>query len=414
MMAAKYQVDRRVKLVLDTGKEKVTLENLNRLNHLLEIQFSVPFSSEPTPDVATVTIMNLSKKTRALFKKGEHGTLYAGYKGDVGVLTEGNINKIPPLLWSGVDSQFSFTFIQGADYSKKKDVSITFKKKSGAEQVIKTIAKKAGIPLKSVKLQIPKDFKKGYTADGQPLELIESIAKKCGSVLRIVRGKYCVVYDTSASDLQKIVRTRRAAVRSAHTHYTNKVRQQGTAAKYRSSTTATISKDRAQYKKNLTAAQGRLDKAKTKSGKSAAKKSVAHWQQHISEVGGLKSHKNAVASYAKRTQEVKDAKDDWENAQNLLNKAEKALRKAGGAKKNSTATKPAEFLLSNTTGLTEEPSYSEDDDGESWSFSCLLQHRITTDAVIKVKSRNLNRTMVVDNGEHAYDGSSFLTTGVLK
>ncbi|MCE6025242.1 hypothetical protein LL940_06565 [Levilactobacillus brevis] len=76
--------------------------------------------------------------------------------------------------------------------------------------------------------------------------------------------------------------------------------------------------------------------------------------------------------------------------------------------------KPAEFLLSNETGLTDEPAYSEDDDGESWSFSCLLQHRITTDAVIKVNSRNLNRTMVVDNGEHAYDGSSFLTTGVLK
>ena len=66
-MAAKYQVDRRVKLVLDTGKEKVTLENLNRLNHLLEIQFSVPFSSEPTPDVATVTIMNLSKNRLLLF-----------------------------------------------------------------------------------------------------------------------------------------------------------------------------------------------------------------------------------------------------------------------------------------------------------------------------------------------------------
>ncbi|GEB75114.1 hypothetical protein LBR04_18530 [Levilactobacillus brevis] len=148
--------------------------------------------------------------------------------------------------------------------------------------------------------------------------------------------------------------------------------------------------------------------------KAAAQKSIKHWQQRISDVGSLKSHKNAVESYAKRTKEVKDAKDDWINAKKLLTKAERALKKAGGAKKNSTATKPAEFLLSNETGLTDEPAYSEDDDGESWSFSCLLQHRITTDAVIKVKSRNLNRTMVVDNGEHAYDGSSFLTTGVLK
>lgn len=416
----KYQYDREIKLTVDNGATKLTLESTNARKHMLELHFSLPFSSDPTPNVCTVTIYNLSATTRKIFKKKAHVKIQAGYKGDVGVLTEGNINKIQPLQWSGVDSQFIFTFIEGTDYSKKKDVSITFKKGASAHEVIKRVASKAGIPLSSIKLQVPKTYKKGYVAEGQPLEVIEEVAKKCGSVLRVVRGKYKIIYDDTVSDLAKIVKTRTTAARSAHNHYLTELKYLASARKYKSTSAGTIVKDRARYKKSLAAAEARLAKAKKiKSKKSrersvkAAEKSVKAWQVKVAGVGNLKSHASAIAAFNKRTKEVAAAKSAWRQAESELAKAKNAQKKAGKPKK-STTTKRADYLLSYTTGLTEEPTYSDDDDGARWNFTCLLQHRITTDSVVKVKSRSLNKTMIVESGEHSYDGSSFLTTGVLK
>ncbi|WP_404411709.1 hypothetical protein [Lactiplantibacillus xiangfangensis] len=419
-MATKIQYNHVVEVAVDNGSKKLIIENTNNKLHLAEIHFSLPFSDDPVPNVCTVTIYNLSKVTRAVFKKKAHVSIQAGYKDDVGLLTEGNINKIQPLQWSGVDSAFTFTFIEGTDYSKKKDVSMTFKKGASALTIIKGIAKKAGIPLSSIKLQIPKKYSNGYTADGQPLELIEEIAKKCGSVVRIIRGKYKVVYDESVKDLTKIIRTRTKESRTARNKYLTSIKHRTESKKYINSSAGTIAKNRATYKRNLAAAKARLAKAKkikTKKSRErsvkAAEKSIKLWQDKISVVGNLKSHANALASYKKRDREVTTAKEAWQAAESALAKAKKA-QKAAGTSKKSTTKKAAEFLLSFKTGLTEEPAYSDDDDGERWSFTCLLQHRIATDSVIQVKSRSLNKKMIVESGEHSYDGSSFLTTGVLK
>jgi len=414
VMATKYHYNRHVKLTLTTSSgSKLVLESTNVKTRMCEIHFSLPFSSDPTPNVCTVSIFNLTKKTRDKFKKKCHVKIEVGYGSDIGVLTEGHINKIPPLQWSGVDSEFSFTFIEGTDYSKLKDVSITFKKGASAHTVISEVAKKAKIPLKSIKLQVPKTFKKGYVAEGQPLELIEEVAKKCGSVLRIVRGKYRIIYDDSASDLKKIVKTRAAAERSAHNHYRTTLKTQKTAKTYTQTSQATIDRRRATYKKNLAAAKTRLSKAKTKSGKAAATKAIGIWQKKLAEVGNLKSHANALASYKKRSSEATAALNAWKDAASELDKAQKAQTKAGKPKSNTTAKKP-QFKLTFETGLTEEPTYSDDDSGTRWNFSCLLQYRIATDSVIEVKSKSLNKTMIVESGEHNYDGSSMLTTGVLK
>lgn len=346
-----------IKLIVDNGSKKLTLEN--NPTHMCEIHFSLPFSEDPVPNSCTVTVYNLDKATRAIFKKKVHVIVQAGYTGDVGVLTEGNINKIQPLQWSGTDSQFIFTFIEGTDYSTKKDVSMTFKKGSSATTIIKGIAKKAKIPIKSIKLQVPKRYGSGYTADGQPLELIQEVAKKCGSVVRVVRGVYKVVYDDSVTDLKKVVKTRTKEERSAHTKYLN-------------------------AQKKVTAAHKKM---RTKAQR---------------------------ATYRKRVSELGNARTVWQEARKALTKAKKAAKQTSAESKKTTSNKSADFLLSYSTGLTEEPSYSDDDDGARWNFTCLLQHRITVGSVVQVKSKSLNRTMTVESGEHNFDGSSFLTTGVLK
>ncbi len=357
MTKTKYQFIHHVKLTVDNGNRTMTLEN--DPTHMLEIHFNLPFSSNPVPNVCTVTIYNLSQTTRDFFKKNAHVVMQAGYTDDIGVLTEGHINKIQPLQWSGVDSQFIFTFIEGTDYSTKGDVSMTFKKGSSTDTVIKGIAKKAGIPIKSISLQVPKTYTGGYTADGQPLDLVQEVAQKCGSVLRVVRGVYKVVYDDSITDLNKVVKTRTTDERSAHTKYLNAQKKTATARK--SMRTA-----------------------------------------------------NQRATYRKRVSEEATAKAVWQEARTALTRANKAAKQTAAQSKKSTATKSADFLLSFETGLMEEPTYSDDDDGARWNFNCLLQHRIAVGSVIQIKSKSLSRTMTVESGEHSFDGSSFMTTGVLK
>jgi len=192
-MTAKIQFDPQVILTVDNGHKKVTIKSTGEVKHMVEIHFSLPFGSDPVPNVCTVTLFNLSRETRAIFKKSAHVVLQAGYKGDVGVLTEGNINRIQPLQWSGVDSQFIFTFIEGTDYTAKGDVSKTFKKGTSALTIIKTVASKANIPISPIHLKHDRKYANGYTADGAPLDIIQEVAQKCGSTIRVVRGKYKIV-----------------------------------------------------------------------------------------------------------------------------------------------------------------------------------------------------------------------------
>lgn len=69
------------------------------------------------------------------------------------------------------------------------------------------------------------------------------------------------------------------------------------------------------------------------------------------------------------------------------------------------------FVLSSDTGMVGSPEYraEEDDDGKTiwkYSVSCLLNHRISTDSIIDIKSKNINGRFRVESGEH----SDFITS----
>lgn len=233
MANTKYLYGRRVKLVLSTPHETVTFEYKQRLNHSMEIQFNVPFSDSSTPPTCTVTIMNLAKKHRKLFKEGYEVKLYAGYAEDgVGLLSAGVIRKISPFTSDGTNNTFSFTYREGQDYSKllssaekadkkakasrakkakaigkkaaanllkiKKHTALSFGRGTSAETIIRRVASDAGIKLSKVYLAKSKKYKKGYTAHGKPITAIKSVAKACGSKVYYRRGS--IVID----DLSKI------------------------------------------------------------------------------------------------------------------------------------------------------------------------------------------------------------------
>ncbi|MCM1544695.1 MAG: hypothetical protein NC110_05280 [Ruminococcus sp.] len=76
------------------------------------------------------------------------------------------------------------------------------------------------------------------------------------------------------------------------------------------------------------------------------------------------------------------------------------------------------FTLSEKTGLIDSPEeFEEEIDEDSYKetvhgYSCtmLLQHRMTTAAIVKLNSLNVNGTFYVRKGNHSFNGNDFVTT----
>lgn len=199
MLMAKihYLYSRVVKVVLETKTQKLTFEYNQNTGENWGIQFNVPFSDSGTAQTGTITIMNLSKKHRKLFKKGEKVTLYAGYYEDgVGVLSEGTVITVSPMTSDGTNNTFTFTFKEGNEYAStkavKKSISVSFAKGAKLKTIINRVAAKGQVPLSKVGLKTNKTYKKGYTAKGKPLTVLKKLAKAGGSELFLRRGNYYI------------------------------------------------------------------------------------------------------------------------------------------------------------------------------------------------------------------------------
>lgn len=172
-----------------------------------EIHVSVPFSDNPTPCMSEVTIFNLSEKSVNLFEVGSEIVINAGYGGmDFGCLTEGRISELKPTQRIGDDRVTSFTVIEGKDYSKLKDVNITFNKGTDAKTIINRIALKSSIIYYELELKKNKVYDKGFTADGQPLQLIREVAEACETQVYFKRGKLVIknFRDTKSKERLKL------------------------------------------------------------------------------------------------------------------------------------------------------------------------------------------------------------------
>lgn len=178
-------------LHVNNGKERATFRNRNEFTGSLRIEFDVPFSDEPQPAECQVQIYNLSHSSRSKIKKGSSVSLEAGYRGDVGLISKGKIRKVYS-SWSGVDRITTIVFSEGRDYTDKKDVDITFKKGTSASTIIKRVATKAKISISTMSLEKNKVYKKGYTANGDAIGVIEEVVRDCKSSIYYRRGSLII------------------------------------------------------------------------------------------------------------------------------------------------------------------------------------------------------------------------------
>lgn len=67
------------------------------------------------------------------------------------------------------------------------------------------------------------------------------------------------------------------------------------------------------------------------------------------------------------------------------------------------------FTIEESTGLIESPEPFDDESGKGYKVKCLLQHRITTASIVKIKSHTANGKFRVRSGKHYYDGNDFVS-----
>lgn len=68
-----------------------------------------------------------------------------------------------------------------------------------------------------------------------------------------------------------------------------------------------------------------------------------------------------------------------------------------------------QFSLEETTGLLGSPDPFEEDDLKGYTATCLLQHRITTASIIRIKSKTANGSYRAKKGKHVATSSDFKT-----
>ena len=191
---------REVKVRINHNNHEAVFSYQNARDGIFEIHFTVPFSDAPRPSECRVDLYNLSQTSKNRIRKGATVTIEAGYRGDVGVIARGIVNRVPPTEVSGVDKITTFFFTEGFDYSNKKDINITFAPGTRASTILRRIADASGIQISQIDLPRDKQYNSGYTADGDALRTLEEVADDSNASIFFRRGDLIIRSITRGDD----------------------------------------------------------------------------------------------------------------------------------------------------------------------------------------------------------------------
>ncbi len=118
----------------------------------LDIEFEVPFDNDDEPDIATVTIYNLSENSINSIKKAQNIIINAGYKGDTGTIFMGTLQKAIT-RWQTVDKITEFTIGDGSEQWLTKEVSKTYIEDMKASEILRDLTGMFGLEIGKFQLK---------------------------------------------------------------------------------------------------------------------------------------------------------------------------------------------------------------------------------------------------------------------
>lgn len=184
---------------------KVRTNNTTWTNEKLHIEFEVPFDDDHEPNKSEIRIYNLTYDSRAKFKRGNRLVLNAGYKGDYGVILDGEISSVRTEK-TGADRATIIRVIDSHGVSSKKTLKKSYKKGVKTSTIIRDLASAINLKIKVLDLPTDKVQKKGYSVSGSVLDAIERLADDCNASFYFSKG-HLYIRDIRKGDNRKFVLT---------------------------------------------------------------------------------------------------------------------------------------------------------------------------------------------------------------
>lgn len=158
----------------------------------LDIEFDVPFNNEEEPDIARVTIYNLSESSINAIKKDQNIIINSGYQGDVGTIFKGTLQKAAT-SWSNVDKVSQFTIGDGVIQWLTKEVSEVYGEDITAKAILEDLTGQFGLELGRLDLVNNITYPTGRVIDAMLKDAIKQVVRETGSQFRISGGKIYIM-----------------------------------------------------------------------------------------------------------------------------------------------------------------------------------------------------------------------------
>lgn len=169
------------KAVLRAGNKEFTNQNF-------DIEFDVPFSNSATPDIAEITIYNLSNDSISSIKSKAYTHLNVGYGDDVGSILVGNIESVDTHS-NGVDRVTNIMVSDGATEWRSKKVDKTYKEGVKAGYMMRDLANSLGLEVAEIRPAQNKSYEGGKTFSGTIGDALVELAEDTNSKIFVDKGK---------------------------------------------------------------------------------------------------------------------------------------------------------------------------------------------------------------------------------
>lgn len=162
-------------------------------DNALDIEFDVPFADKAEPDVATVTIYNLSDDSIAEIKKEGKAILSAGYKEmhNISEILSGEIEEMKT-EWRGLDKVTTITISDGAKSWRKKELNKTYANDTKAKAIMKDLIDTLGYTVVELNPKNNINYPLGKTIKGVASKSLIQLAKDTESKMFVNKGRIVI------------------------------------------------------------------------------------------------------------------------------------------------------------------------------------------------------------------------------
>lgn len=158
----------------------------------LDIEFDVPFDNDDEPDIANITIYNLSDSSINTMKKAQNVIVNAGYQGDTGTIFMGTLQKAVS-RWEGIDKVTELTVGDGSQQWLTKHVSKSYAKNVSASAILKDLTGMFGLELGTFQLSNDMTYPKGRVINAMLKDAVKQIVAESNSQFNISKGKIIIM-----------------------------------------------------------------------------------------------------------------------------------------------------------------------------------------------------------------------------